>query len=290
MQSLKARVVILLLVAVMAFGAGSVALSQNGTGDIACDSDLVLLWYVADRYFGFGAVQNTVAQTAADPANVLDVTRINQGQFAPLFTALRGAQDPATLSFPGAALDANWLNRMAAIVQLDDLAFQDFLNSMQPANFDTTGLIGLVPASVAGEAPECSRLRAQLHRFFTAVAFEDVQQNFASTFGLNTNANLNLNDNTAGVNTNDNTAVNTNDNTGSTDVNTNDNTGANTNDNSGGGSNSNDDDNDNGNDNDDDDDNSGSGGGGGDNDNDDDDNDNDDNSGSGGGDDDNDND
>jgi hypothetical protein len=251
MLRMTARMVVVLLAGVMVFGGGTAVVGQNPPGDIVCDSDLVLLWYVAERYFGFGAVQNTVAQTAADPASVLDVDRINQGQFAALFAAVRGAQDPTTRALPNFPIDANWLNVMAAVVQLDDASFQNFVSSMQPANFDTTGLVPLRPAAVAGEALECSRLRAQLHRFLTAISFQDVQSGFNSPFGFNANFNDNADLN---FNTNDNSGAGTA--PGNLNGNTNDNVGGDSNDND---DNDNDNDNDDDDDDDDDDDNSGSG-------------------------------
>ena len=237
-------------IAFFAVSFGGSVLSQNSGGDIACDSDLVLLWYVADRFFNFGAVQAAAAQTA-DPATVLDLNRFNPGEFAALFNGLRNIQDPNTRLLPNAALDPNFLSIAAATLQMDDTAFNDLLASMQPANTDAAALLDLVPVSVANQAPECALLRSQLHRFFAAVAFQDVQSGEGAALGLilnnnpNANTNVNANDNgNANVNANGNTNVN--DNTGdnaNTNTNVNDNTGDN------GNTNVNDNNDDNGNDN-----------------------------------------
>jgi hypothetical protein len=251
MRNVKGFLLVFTLVAILATGVGSVVLGQGAAaGDIVCDSDLILLWYVADRYFGFGGVQNLLAQTSANPSLILDFNRFNRGQFNPLFAGL-----PADVS-----LDQESLNIFLATLQMDDATFQNFIASMQPAGVDLSTITNLPPAGIAGEAPECTLLRNQLRRFFAAVAFRDFLTGSNTAAGLNANINANVNTN-ANVNDNANTNANVNANN---NANVNDNTN-NTNDNDNGGGDDNGDD--------DDDDNSGSGGGGG-------------NSGSGGGDDD----
>lgn len=208
------------LLAVFAIGFGGAVMSQNAGGDIACDSDLVLMWYVADRFFNFNAIQRAAAQTA-DPATVLDLNRFNQGEFSGLFASLRSVQDPNTGALLNTTLDPTFMSIAVATMQMDDAAFGDMVASMQPA--DAAALLDLVPVSVGNQAPECAQLRSQLHRFFAAVVFQDVQTGAGAALGLNLNANINAN-----ANINNNTNVNGNDNV---DDNSNANVNANNNDN-----------------------------------------------------------
>lgn len=262
MRHLKAAA-ILLCILIFAAGISSLAVSQGTgvVGDITCDTDLILTWYVADRFFGFNAVQNALVQTAP-PGNVLDLNRFNRGQFAPLFDNLNTARDPATGDISGRVITPEFLSLTTVVITMDDVAFQNFVNSVP----NTAGVAApLVATGVAGEAPECALLRRQLQRFFAAVSVQDIQTGFGLG-GLNVNGNLNTNLNVNGnVNANTNTALNANGNANANvNTNTNTNTNTNVNDNTGGGGGDNG--NGNGNDNGDDDDdgggNSGPGGGG----------------------------
>lgn len=278
MRKMNGLMIVLVLMSLL--GGVLVAPVAAQDASITCDTDLVLLWYLAERYFSFGAVESNVAASATDPSTVLDLTQFNRGELSPLFDALQTAQDPSTMMLPGSSLTPDFVTNVGAALQMDDTAFGDFMNSMQSQGIVPTAL---VPAGGAGEGAECAQLRGQLQRFFAAIAFQDVQSGFTSTFGnvnanantnANTNANANDNNANANVNANDNNAnanananTNTNDNNNA-NVNTNDNNGGGGNDNNGNVNNNDNDDN-GGNDN-----NSGGGNGGGGNDN---------NSGSGGG-------
>jgi hypothetical protein len=152
---------------------------------------------------------------------VLDLNRLNQGQFAPLFETLRAAQDPNTGTLPGVTLTQEWMNSVLATMLMDETSFQDFLNGMQA---DPSAITPLVPAVIGGEASECTQLRSQLQRFFTAVTFQELQTGFTTGVAVNGNINANANTNgnvNANTNANGNVNTNTNDNTGAPAQNTN---------------------------------------------------------------------
>lgn len=120
--------------------------TTSGMGTVACDSDLILNLYIAERFFNFGALQ-------------MDTSAIDKGQFAPWFDNLAAST----------TLSDEQMNMMSGLMTLDEAT----LSEQMSGGMDMSGMTALNPASLPDEAPECSTLRAQLYRFFNIIAFQD---------------------------------------------------------------------------------------------------------------------
>jgi hypothetical protein len=149
------RITIVLLLAVMVFATTLVSgvPTRAQAKKVACDSDVTLSLYIAERYFNLDAI---LTKLAASPAGkdlpVVDISELEKGQYEPLFAALRN------------------IDRAASDQGLDDKAIDAMLqdltsNKMMDANSNI-----LKPALIPGEPPQCSILRAQLNFFYTTVA------------------------------------------------------------------------------------------------------------------------
>ncbi|MBI5668878.1 MAG: hypothetical protein HZC41_12800 [Chloroflexi bacterium] len=135
------------------------------TDRVACDADLTLNLYIADRFFAFGAVHDQLRQSGSPAA--LDLGRYDYGQFGPLYTEMVGRRGTETV-MPNGAMSHDWVNSLILLLPLDDASFEAQMASIEP-----TDAAPLPSAAIAGEAPECALLRAALTRFWRAVAFMD---------------------------------------------------------------------------------------------------------------------
>lgn len=144
------------------------ATSAIPTGSVTCDADLIMNLYIAERYFGFGAVSDQLRQTGWPGA--INTSIYNYSQYAPLYTDMLGLRQSETMS-PNGAMSGDWVNSIIMLLPLDDASFAAQMNSIEPAG--ASPAVPLNPATVAGEAPECAQLRSALYRFWQAVAFMD---------------------------------------------------------------------------------------------------------------------
>lgn len=172
---MKPAVLFVLMISVFALIALAPALAQEttpeataGASPVACDADLMLNLYIADRFFAFGAVHDQLRQTGSPAA--LDVTPYNYGQFEPLYSTMIGRRGSETVMLSG-AVSHDWVNSLIMLLPLDDASFEAQMASIEPA--DAAPAARLPSAAVAGEAPECAKLRAALYRFWRAVTFMD---------------------------------------------------------------------------------------------------------------------
>ncbi len=109
--------------------------ADNGDmATVTCGSELVVQLYIAARYFGYGQMNMAGA----------DVAPIDRGQFAPLFDNIPAMSDTEIRSIDTTASTSAVTGDMAT------------------------------PAVFADEPRECALLRADLNRFFTAVAIRDL--------------------------------------------------------------------------------------------------------------------
>jgi hypothetical protein len=128
-------------------------------GGVVCDGDLVLSLYVAEYYFGYGAVHDMM-MAGDDAAMMVDISKIDKGQFAPLFDSMMGMMDE-NMMMPGGIMTPE-----------DTQAIMDSMSMMMGAEMmDESGeMTTLAPLAVEGEAAECAALRSELHYFYAALA------------------------------------------------------------------------------------------------------------------------
>jgi len=139
--------------------------SANG---IVCDSDLILSLYVAEHYFGFDGVMAAVTSNSSTTMTPVDLTTLDKGQYAPLFTA-------PIMAIPSTVMTQDQMQTAAGMMTMDETAMMDQMASMMPSGTDMSGMTTLHSAAIAGEDASCTTLRSELNRFYTILAFQGMQ-------------------------------------------------------------------------------------------------------------------
>jgi hypothetical protein len=146
---------------------GVLGLAQDTTtGAVQCDSELVLNLYVAQNFFGHDQVRQLLQASGAGTTPMIDPNVVNKGQFTPLFDMGGAATDDL-------AVTDQQINNIASLMAMDEASLQSTLSSLAPAA-DPSMTTPLNPPAISGEAPECSQLRSELNKFFTAVAVDSL--------------------------------------------------------------------------------------------------------------------
>ncbi|MCA0455510.1 MAG: CHRD domain-containing protein [Chloroflexi bacterium] len=130
---------------------------------VTCDSDLILNLYIAERYFGFGGVSSMMTGDS-----MLDLTTFDKGQYAPLFGA-------SMMTTPPTMMTQEQIQSTADMMAMDDAALMEQMSSMVPEGTDMSSMTMLSAAAVADEDASCTMLRSQLNRFYSILAFQDMQ-------------------------------------------------------------------------------------------------------------------
>ncbi len=143
---------------------GTEQMPMDHSMGVTCDSDLILNLYIAERYFGFGGVSNMMTGNAS----MLDLTTFDKGQYAPLFGSPMSMTPPTTMT-------QEQMQSTADMMAMDDATLMEQMSSMVPEGTDMSSMTMLSAAAVAGEDPSCTMLRAQLNRFYSILAFQDMQ-------------------------------------------------------------------------------------------------------------------
>ncbi len=126
--------------------------TSGTTGSVVCSSDLLVNLYIAERYFGFGGMNDEWMQSGA---STLDLTQFDKGQFAPWFDSMMDMPSGMSSEQNAAITD---------MMLMDDATMQqDMMANMPDATM-------LAPATFADDSAECAMLRTTLNRFFLAVA------------------------------------------------------------------------------------------------------------------------
>jgi len=139
--------------------------SANG---IVCDSDLILSLYVAEHYFGFDGVMAAVTSSGDTTMTPVDLTTLDKGQYAPLFTA-------PIMAIPTTVMTQDQMQTAASMMTMSETDMMNQMSMMMPSGTDMSGMTTLTSASVAGEDASCSTLRSELNRFYTILAFQGMQ-------------------------------------------------------------------------------------------------------------------
>jgi len=143
--------------------------TQTGsTNGIVCDSDLILNLYIAEHYFGFDGVVTAAMSGSADTSSMVDVTTFDKGQYTALFNA-------PIMAVPSTTMSDDQMLAAAGMMTMDETAMMDQMASMMPSGTDMSTLTMLNSVSVPGEDASCTTLRTELNRFFTILAFQDMQ-------------------------------------------------------------------------------------------------------------------
>ncbi len=165
------RVLFSLIVLVMAaLGIGNSLLAQDAMEKVVCDSDLVLSLYTAEYYLGFGAV---LGELATSGMQVVDVSTIDKGAYAPAFDAMMGMMDES-MAMENGAVSAEVI---AEVVKAMGMPMDEMMGMMEMPE----GATALVPVSVEGEPQACTDLRAELNHFYQSLIYVNEQMMMASS-------------------------------------------------------------------------------------------------------------
>jgi hypothetical protein len=127
-------------------------------GTVVCDSDVILNLYVAEYYFGFGHVMDSMMMAEGSDMMGLDLAVYDKGQYADLFDSMM-----ADTMMSGMVLTED---QLAAVEETMSMGMMDESAMME-------GMTTLVPAAIDGEPAECTALRTELASFYTALAHTD---------------------------------------------------------------------------------------------------------------------
>ncbi|MBA3870940.1 MAG: CHRD domain-containing protein [Anaerolineae bacterium] len=139
--------------------------SANG---IVCDSDLILSLYVAEHYFGFDGVISAVTSAGSTTMTPVDLTTLDKGQYAPLFTA-------PIMAIPTTVMTQDQMQTAASMMTMDDATMMSQMAAMMPSGTDMRSMTTLNTVAIAGEDAACTTLRSELNRFYTILAFQGMQ-------------------------------------------------------------------------------------------------------------------
>jgi len=145
--------------------------AQDTEDSVACDVDLMLDLYIAEKFFGFSSFTN---QMTADDIG-FDLNNFDRGQFTPLFDNHMSNADALDMS-------DELRNHLTETMAMTDAEFDTHFNDemlpeigeMMDADFST---LTILPAAegMADEANECAALRRTLRRFFMGLIYGEVE-------------------------------------------------------------------------------------------------------------------
>lgn len=132
-------------------------------GTVVCDSDLILNLYIAEYYFGFGQVMDSMMMAEGGDMMGLDLAAFDKGQYAALFESMM-----ADSMMSGMLTE----EQLASVSEYMGMGM-DRMMEMMGSDSMMEGMTTLVPTAIADEAPECTALRAELNLFYTALVYSN---------------------------------------------------------------------------------------------------------------------
>ncbi|MCB9453704.1 MAG: hypothetical protein H6672_19925 [Anaerolineaceae bacterium] len=142
--------------------------SNNAMMDtIVCDADLILNLYVAENYFGFDAVVNTMVTDGNSGMMGIGLDAYDKGQYAELFAAMMTARED-TMAAGGMLMSQD---ELAMVTEYMMMGMAGLTDMMRDHDTPMDGVTALVPPTLADEAPECTALRTELDLFYAALGY-----------------------------------------------------------------------------------------------------------------------
>lgn len=167
MRTYRLQVFALALVIVLAAGfafnsSNRVVRAQEGEmGSVVCDGDLILSLYFAEYDYNFAAVYDEMMVAMPDMAMPgLDV--FDKGQYAPLFDSMMTMMTE-DMAMPESMMSEDMMTSVMEMMSDETM--------MMEAMSQGEGMTELAALSVDGEPAECTALRTELHKFYTALAY-----------------------------------------------------------------------------------------------------------------------
>jgi hypothetical protein len=169
MRTRLALFVLTLVVAGLAFTASRQAVRAQDK-KIVCDADLILTLYIAENNFNYAAVNGKLMADKEMAKMAMDSSKFDYGQFAPLFDGMMKAMGKDMMS-PGVKMDEKMMKGMSDMMMMDAASMEKAMGEMMK-DTDMSKMTKLVPATIQGEAKECTALRDHLRQYFTAYVYE----------------------------------------------------------------------------------------------------------------------
>ena len=137
---------------------------------VTCDADLILSLYTAENNFNFAAVADKVMAAHPD-MKMTDMSKLDYGQFTPLFDAMMKMMDKSMMSH-GSMMDDKMMGSMTEMMSMSMADMEKSMMASMPADANMAQMTALPTGDIKGEPAECTSLRASLRQFYTALAGE----------------------------------------------------------------------------------------------------------------------
>lgn len=151
-------------------------LTQAQDAMIVCDADVILSLYIAEYYFGYGALNAMMMKEGEAMKDdqmmgaMVDVSKFDKGQFAPLFDSMMSMMGENMMTPGGIKIDEAMMQKLSEAMKMDAMGM---MKEMMPGT-DMSKMTTLVSAVIPNEPQECTALRASLNQFYTALALQNV--------------------------------------------------------------------------------------------------------------------
>ena len=144
---------------------------------VTCDADLILSLYTAENNFNYAAVADKVMAAHPD-MKMTDMSKLDYGQFTPLFDAMMKMMDKSMMSH-GSMMDDKMMGSMTDMMSMSMADMEKSMMASMPADANMPHMTALPNGDIAGEPAECTALRGSLRQFYTALAGESMMMSMA---------------------------------------------------------------------------------------------------------------
>jgi hypothetical protein len=143
---------------------------QAQDAKITCDADLILSLYTAENNLNYAAVIDKVMAAHPNMAMV-DTSKLDYGQFTPLFAAMMKMMSESMMS-QGTTMSDSMMSGMTDMMSMSMADMEKQTMASTPSDATMPQMTTLAAGDIAGEPAECTALRASLRQFYTALAYE----------------------------------------------------------------------------------------------------------------------
>lgn len=167
----RTALIVLALVALLIASVAPISAQDDAMMDgVVCDSDLILSLYIAEYYFGYGAVSMAMMSDENMMEGMVSSSQFDKGQYAGLFDSMMGMMDE-NMMVPGMMSEEQMMGLTNAMAMSDE----ELMGMMSDSSMGDADMMStLSPAAIDGEPAECTQLRDQLRHFYTALAYQNM--------------------------------------------------------------------------------------------------------------------
>ena len=166
----------LLIVIILLAGVALLPAQAQDT-KVTCDADLILSLYTAENNFNYAAVVDKVMAAHPD-MKMADMSKLDYGQFTPLFDAMMKMMDQSMMSH-SAMMDDKMMGSMSEMMSMSMADMEKSMMASMPTDANMAQMTTLPAGDIAGEAAECTALRGSLRQFYTVLAYEGMMMSMS---------------------------------------------------------------------------------------------------------------